>query len=47
MLDSKVIDEGSMNRIKIGFRVNEKFNSYNLEDICTTSLKIMLRKKGN
>ena len=43
----KVIDENSMNRIKIGFQINEKFNSYNLEDICTTGLKIMLRKKDN
>ena len=43
----KIIDENSMNRIKMGFQVNEKYNSYNLEDICTTSLKIMLRKKDN
>ena len=41
----KIIDENSMNRIKMGFQVNEKYNSYNLEDICTTSLKIMLKKK--
>lgn len=43
----KGIDENSMNKIQDGFKVNEKFNSYNLEDLCTTSLKIMLRKKDN
>jgi SAM-dependent methyltransferase len=43
----KVIDENSINKIQDGFQVNEKFNSYKLEDICTTSLKIMLRKKDN
>ena len=41
----KVTDEDSVNRIKMRFQVDEKFDSYNLEDICTTSLKIMLRKK--
>jgi SAM-dependent methyltransferase len=43
----KVVDENSMNQIQDGFKINEKFNSYNLEDICTTSLKIMLKKKDN
>jgi len=43
----KGIDENSMNKIQDGFKINEKFNSYNLEDICTTSLKIMLRNKDN
>lgn len=43
----KIIDENSMNKIQDGFKVNEKFNLYSLEDICTTSLKIMLRKKDN
>jgi SAM-dependent methyltransferase len=43
----KIIDENSMNKIQDGFQINEKFNSYNLEDICTTSLKIMFRKKDN
>jgi len=43
----KGIDENSMNKIKDGFKVNEKFNSYKLEDICTTSLKIMLKKRIN
>ena len=43
----KLIDENSMNQIQDGFKINEKFNSYNLEDICTTSLKIMLKKKDN
>jgi hypothetical protein len=43
----KVIDENSMNRIKMGFQVDGKFDSYNLEDICTTGLKLMLRKKDN
>ena len=36
-----------MNKIQDGFKVNENFNSYKLEDICTTSLKIMIRKKDN
>ena len=43
----KVIDENSMNKIQNGFQINEKFNSYKLEDICTTSLKIMFKKKDN
>lgn len=43
----KIIDENSMNKIQDGFKVNENFNSYKLEDICTTSLKIMIRKKDN
>ena len=41
----KVIDKNSMNKIQDGFKVNEKFDSYKLDDICTTSLKIMLKKK--
>ena len=41
----KGIDENSVNKIQDGFKVNERFNSYKLEDICTTSLKIMLKKK--
>jgi len=41
----KGIDENSMNKIQDGFKVNENFNSYKLEDICTTSLNMMLRKK--
>jgi len=41
----KGIDENSVNKIQDGFQINEKFKSYNLEDICTTSLKIMLKKK--
>jgi len=43
----KRIDENSMNKIQNGFQINEKFKSYKLEDICTTSLKIMIRKKDN
>jgi len=43
----KIIDENSMNKIQDGFKINKKFNSYKLEDICTTSLKIMLRKQDN
>ncbi len=43
----KIIDENSINKIQDGFKINKKFNSYNLEDICTTSLGIMLRKKDN
>ena len=43
----KIIDENSMNKIQDGFKINKKFNSYNIEDICTTSLKVMLRKKDN
>ena len=34
-----------MDKIQDGFKINKKFNSYKLEDICTTSLKIMLKKK--
>jgi len=41
----KIIDENSMNKIQDGFKINKKFNSYKSEDICTTALKIMLRKK--
>jgi hypothetical protein len=41
----KGIVENSMNKIQDGFTVNENFNSYKLEDICTTSLKLILRKK--
>jgi len=36
-----------MDKIQDGFQANEKFNLYNLEDICTTSLKIMLIKKDD
>jgi len=43
----KIIDKNSMDKIQDGFQINEKFNSYKLEDIYTTSLKIMLRKKDN
>ena len=43
----KIIDEDSMGKIQDGFKINKKFNSYKLEDICTTSLKLMLRKKDN
>ena len=43
----KVIDGNSMNKIQDGFKINENLNSYKLEDICTTSLKVMLRKKDN
>ena len=43
----KTVDENSMDKIQDGFKINKKFNSYKLEDICTTSLKIMLRKKDN
>ena len=40
----KGIDENSIKKIQDGFKVNEKFSSYNLENICTTNLKIMLKK---
>jgi len=43
----KTIDKNSMDKIQDGFQINEKFNSYNLEDICTMSLKIKLRNKDN
>jgi SAM-dependent methyltransferase len=43
----KIIDENSMDKVQDVFQVNERLNSYNLENICTTSLKIMFRKKGN
>lgn len=36
-----------MDKIQERLQINEKFNSYNLEDICTTGLKIMFRKKDN
>ena len=36
-----------MDKIQDGFQINEKFNSYKLEDICNTNLKIMLRKKDD
>lgn len=41
----KGIDENSMNKIQDGFKINKKFNLYKSEDICTTSLKIILKKK--
>ena len=47
MLNNKGIDEDSMNKIQDGFQINEKFNSYKLDDICTTGLKAMLKKKDN
>ena len=43
----KTVDENSMDKIQDGFKINKKFNSYKLEDICTTSLKIMIRKKDS
>ena len=42
----KMLEENSMDKIQNSFQINEKFTPYNLEDVCTTSLKIMLEKKG-
>lgn len=43
----KGIDENSMNKMQYGFKINKKFNTYKLENICTTNLKTMIRKKDN
>ena len=43
----KVVDKNYMNKIQDSFKVNKKFNSYKIKDICIMSLKIMFRKENN
>jgi len=40
------VDDDAMSSLGQGFPLNEGFQSYDLDDVCTTSLKVILRHQG-
>lgn len=41
-----IVDDDAMSSLRQGFPLDEDFKFYDLEDVCTTSLQVMLRHQG-